>query len=309
MTDVERSNGIPLNDEITDQAVVTEQVESGLIATELTKKPKKSRADKNSSGKTRNMFDDFADLAKLLNIPLEEMRDEFYLFQIRKLMGKMGKVIARRNPTPKQLEKIFINSSLLGMGEMLVSPVYLDTCGEQVEKHGLENLPVYSLIDFPFGESSLKSKMAEIKASINSGVDGVTVVIPAILTTPDYVKDFKKQAKKIGKSFRDSAGIALNATDLTDEQLKIAIKMTERTKLSYITLLFGETALPELIERITFINTLKGNKKIKVLANVDSAEGIMQLFKLGVDTILTPFADGIGAELVKRFKIKGVNLR
>ncbi len=299
----DKSGEITLKEEITETGLVP----YGTVDEGKKKKPKKSK--KTDSEKDGGIFDDFPDLAALMNVSVQELKEEFFLFQIRKLMGKMGKVIVRHSLTDKQVEKIFLNSATLKMGEILVSPVYIPTCARQVQKNDLHSLPVCTLIDFPFGESSLKSKIADIKDSVNSGVDGVTVVIPSVLTTPDYARDFKKQAKKIAKGYPNCAGIALNATDLTDEQIKRAVKTVEKTNLNSITFMFGETALPELKEKMAFINTVKGDKKIKVLANVDSAEAVMALFKLDVDTILTPYADEIGEALIKRFNIKSVNLR
>ncbi len=282
-------------------------IESGVVVAEKKRNIKKNKADSGYSGEIE--FDEFPDLAKLMNVPLRELKEEFFLFQVRKLMSKMGKVIVRYNIPNKQLEKVFLNCSTLEMGEILVAPVYIPACANQVNKHDLYHLPVFSLIDFPFGESSVKTKLAEIKGCINEGVDGVNVVIPSVYTTPDLAREFKKQAKKIAKSIRGGAGISVNATDLNEEQLKRAVKMTEKTKLNFITFIFGETTLPTLVEKMAVINSVKGDKKIKVLANVDTAEGVMQLFKLGVDVILTPYADEIGEELIKRFKIKGVKLR
>lgn len=276
------------------------------IASKRKKANGKSEKEKQNA---KDDYDEFPDLAALMNTTVEALKDEFFLFQIRKLMGRMGKVIVRYNVPEKELERCFVNSSLLELGEIVVSPVYLQSCAKQIEKNHLHNLRVGSLIGFPFGESSLKSKTADIKDSANFDADDITVVIPSVTTTAENAKILKKQAKKIGRSYRKGAGIALNATDLTDDQIKRAVKTAERTKLSFITFIFGETALSELVNRMTFINSIKGNKKIKVLANVDSAEGIMQLFKLDVDVILTPYADVIGKELIERFNVKGVKLR
>ncbi len=285
-----------------------EEAETALVPVEEETSVDDKKKKKKPKAKTEDELDALPDLATLMNVPIADLKDEFYLFQIRKLMGKLGKVVVRYNTNSKKMEKILVNASLLGIGEVLVSPVYLPDCASVVQKNKLQSLPVNSLIDFPFGESSIKSKVAEIKSSVNMGVDGINVVMPALFTNPENAKFFKKQAKKIRRAYPENAGVAINATDLTDDQIKLAVKLTDKAKLSYLTLLFGETTLPDLVTRMNFINTLKGNKKIKVLANVDTADGITELFKLGVDVILTPYADDIGAELLKRFKIKGVKL-
>jgi deoxyribose-phosphate aldolase len=276
----------------------------------LAEEPKKKSGKKTGRKKVDNDgYGEFPDLAKLMNTSEESLKREFFLFQVKKLMSKLGRVIVRYNETEKELERIFVNSSELGVGEVVVSPVYLSTTARLIRKNGLTDLFVRSLIDFPFGESSLKSKIADIRDSLGAGVDGITVVLPNVLCEKENVKELKKQVKKFGRSFKKGVSVALNATDLSDDALCHAVKVIEKSRIEKLTLLFGETAQPELVKRLTAINLVKGDLNISALANVDSAEGMTELFRLGVDSILTPFADRIGEELIKRFKIEGVNLR
>lgn len=292
---------------VSDQAEKSEKSETALVIATETKK----KSGKNNSRKKvdNDGYGEFPDLAKLMNASEESLKREFFLFQVKKLMSKLGRVIVRYNETEKELERIFVNSSELGIGEVVVSPVYLSTTARLIRKNELNDLFVRSIIDFPFGESSLKSKIADIRDSLGAGVDGITVVLPNVLTEKENIRELKKQVKKFGRSFKKGVSVALNATDLSDDALSRAVKVIEKSRIEKLTLLFGETAQPELVKRLTAINLVKGDLSISALANVDTAEGMTELFRLGVDSILTPFADGIGEELIKRFKIEGVNLR
>lgn len=253
-------------------------------------------------------YAEFPDLALLMNTTVAQLKDEFFLFQIRKLMSKLGKVIVRYNVPEAELERLFLNSAALSVGEILVAPAYLSACQRQNKKHNLESLHVGSIIDFPFGESSFKSKINNIKESAHMGVDGVTVMMPSLLTNVENSKLFKSQCNKIGRAFKKYSGIALNATDLDEEQIKRAMKLSAKSKISFITFAFGESTLEDLKNKMEIINKYRNGKKIHVIANVDRAEGVMELFRLSVDKILTPFADFIGEDLVKRFKVKSVDL-
>ncbi|MBQ3046643.1 MAG: hypothetical protein IJD54_01195 [Clostridia bacterium] len=256
----------------------------------------------------KDVYEKFPDLARLMNTTVENLRDEFFLFQIRKLMSKIGKVVVRHSVTENELEKIFLNANALTINQVLVSPVYLPTCERIVKKHKLHNVCVGSIIDFPFGESSFKSKINNVKDSVKIGVDEVSVMIPSLLTTPDHIKTFRKQVKKIAKSYKGSSGVVLNATDIQEEQVKRAMKIVGKSKLSFVVFAFGEATVSDLKEKMQIINKYKGNKKVSVIANVDRADSIQELFKQGVDRILSPFADAIGQELVERFEIKSVKL-
>ena len=147
-----------------------------------------------------------------------------------------------------------------------------------------------------------------MRECVKAGVDQITVAIPNVLNDSSTYKIFKKQIKKVGRSFKANSGVAFNASDLTDEQIKRAMKVTNKSKLSFVVFAFGDATLEELKNKMNVINKYKGSKKVCVLANVDRAEAVMELFKLNVDKILTPFADSIGEELVQRFRIKSVKL-
>lgn len=254
-------------------------------------------------------FSPFFALAQLLNVTVEQVKDECCLYQVRNLMSRMGKVIVRYNVSDSELGDLLRNVAALQIKETLLSPAYIPACAKQVSKHGLNSLYVGSIIDFPFGESTFKSKLADIKDSISAGVDGVTVILPAMLLEKDKQKQFKKQVKKIGKFYKKDAGIALSAMDIDEDAVKFAFKTVEKSKVGSITFIFGETDENSLKLKMAAINKYRGKKTVKVMGNVSHPEAVMELIKFKVDEILTPFADDIGKDLIKRFKIKSVKLR
>ncbi|MBO5713993.1 MAG: hypothetical protein J6R83_01025 [Clostridia bacterium] len=274
-------------------------------------KPKRLGIKKNNKEKTLNNdvnFQAFYALAELMNKSVEEVKDECCLFQVRNIMNKLTKVIVRYNVSDKELEKILVNCDTLNTNGIMVSPTYLPAIMRQKKKQNLK-VNVCSVIDFPFGESLFKSKLNDVRDSIKMGVNGVTVMLPAMLLEGKNVKQFKKQSKKIGKIKRVETSISLSAMDLTSEQIKTAFKITERTKLNAVTFIFGDVGLEEFREKMTVINKYRGKKPIMILANVENVSAVQELIKDQVDGILTPFADEIGTELLKRFDIKSVKVK
>lgn len=256
-----------------------------------------------------NEDDMFPYLASLFNKSVKEIKEECFVYQIRKFMSKIGKVVVRYNVSDSELEKIFLNADALKFGGIIVAPIYLPICAKLSKKHRLSHVKVGSLIDFPFGESSFKGKVQAIKEGMKIGIDTAQVTIPNMLIENENLKQYKSQVKKVGKLFKDGSGIVLNATDLTDEGIKKALKIAGRTKLTSVTFSFGESTLEQVKEKLDVVNKYRGGKKIYVLANVDKAEAVTELMKLNVDMVLTPYADEIGKELVKRFNAESVKLR
>jgi len=245
----------------------------------------------------------FRQLAVLLGSPVENIKEEFFIYQIHKFMSKVGKVVVRYNATEEELEKLFINSSLLNIDGITVSPAYFAVC-KRVKSKNDYLARFCSIIDFPFGESAFKAKLASIKDGKSYGVEENTVMMPAMLLDEANIKQFKKQCVTIGRYGISS--IALNALDLDEGAIDRAIKAISKTKLSHIIFVFGEATVEEVKNKMVVINKYRGLKKIGVLANVENAKDVSELFKCGADKILTPYADNIGKELLEKFKIKGI---
>lgn len=306
--DFEYSTSLALREEgniETNEENALDGVEDKKLAKKRKKEDKKEKEEKGFFNRDKA----FLSLANLLNVKLEQVYDECFLFQIKKIMGRIGKVIVRYNVKESELEKLLINAIELDMAEVVVSPIYIPAIKKRVNKLALHSQKVVSFIDFPFGESLFKSKLSDVKESIKDGVDGVTVMLPTMLLEEINLKEFKSQIKKLGRIKSVEKGVAVVATDLTSSQVKHALKSVEKSGLDSITFVFGDATEEDIMAKLSLIHKYKGEKTVKILGNVKTAEGTVEIFKLGADLVLTPYADEIGAELIKRFDVKTAKLR
>lgn len=270
---------------------------------------KKGKPSKRGEKLEDEDYSAFKELALLMNTTVSAIKDECCSFQIKNLMSRMGKALVRYSVTDKQMEKVILNADILGMQEVVISPSNLEICAKAVRKHNLERQKVSLLIDFPFGESSFENKLSAIKEGKKAGVDGITVTLPQNALSESRQKELKKQLKKISKSFKGDIGIAVSAEELTEDEIKNLLKFTAKTKIKHVALLFGAVSEDTLISKLNCANKYKGKLKYKVLGNIETAVAVMNLFKLEVDVILTPYADGIGKDLLQRFKVKSLKLK
>lgn len=298
----------PEMDEVNEEEVLEEDAIEEIPSTELIryegKKEKKKRAKYSESD-----FSAFVDLANLMNTTVTQIKDECCSFQIQKLMNRVGKAIVRYSVTEKQLEKILLNSSALAVKEVVITPTMLSLCSKVVEKHSLQSQSISLLIDFPFGESSLQTKLQAVKEGKRAGVDSITVTLPISLLEPERRKELKKQVKKIKRSFRGEIGLAISPDEVKDEDLKFLVKFAEKKKIRHITLTFGAVSFELLTQKTQLANKHKGKMQLKIMGNVEDAYALMHAIKLNADLVLTPFADEIGKELVKRFDVKTLKLK
>lgn len=260
----------------------------------------------NVSTESKEDDGDAGAFAKLLGETAEQVKDDYRLHEIRRFCAKIGKVNVRYELKDAEGVKIIDTCDKLAVSEILVSPAYLDVYRKAVNKSGIYGQKICALIDFPFGESTYKSKMADIKACLKYGVDGFTVVMPAV-----SVKDtgaFKSQMKKLGKVSGKPTGVAFSASELDAEQIKLILKVAEKTELTSLTFAFGNETEEEIRGKCELIRRNKGKTEIRILGNVCSAEAVAAVVGLGADKVLTPYADEIAKELARRFNIKKVKL-
>ena len=251
----------------------------------------------------QNIKNDLVELAGFLSVSVKDLKEEIYLTQIKKIMSKIHKVIVRYDMSESELEKIFFSAGKYGLGGMTVAPVYLSNCVKQNKKNKYAGLSFCAIIDFPFGESSFKGKISNVKESLKAGANSVAVTMPTMMLNKENLKTFKKECKKLCSLTKNRAGIVLNASDINEENYLEAIKVIKKTKISFITLAFGDATLDEVKHKLAVINKCGVSKSLFVIANVERLEHAIELNKLNVARVLTPYADAIGEDIVKRYNL------
>lgn len=274
--------------------------ENGEKTREQTEKDNANKDD--CKDQAKNILDDIKALAMLLNTSVDALKKEFYFTQITKIMAKMQKAVVRYDMTETELAKVFISASNYGLGGIIVSPAYLQNCVKQNKKNKTQ-IELCSIIDFPFGESSIKGKISDIKESFKMGATSVAVTMPTMMFNAESLKEFKKQIKTICRASKNRAGIVINASDVSEEKYAGALKILNKSKLCFITLAFGDATQEEVKTKLLALNKCGLSKRLFVIANVDRAESAVELYKHNVDSILTPYADEIGEDLLKRFSL------
>ena len=269
----------------------------------VTEKSLQQAEEEKPSKKVRTEFSRFADI---LNKDEDAIIEECKLFQIRNIMSRISKALVRRGTDAENTRTLVKNAIKSGLGEIAAAPAYLDNVSDAM-KSG-EELKVSAVVDFPFGESSFKVRFSEIKNSVKKGVDGILTVINTAALKKENAKILKKELKKTGKIKGVGKGAAVNAEDATADDIKQIFKLSEKSGIEYVALMFGSITEAELVAKMKEINAIKGKTPVKVMANVDDVDGVKTLISLGVSGIITPYADDIARELFKEFKIKSEKL-
>ena len=162
---------------------------------------------------------------------------------------------------------------------------------------------LFSCSNIKNNETALTLQKAE--AFMNDRPDSALTLIQTIDKETLTSKELRaRHALLISQAFDK------NYIDLqSDSIIAPAVKFFEKSKVKALTLVFGEASESQVKRKMSMVNGFRGSKKVYVLGNVETPEAVMELKKLNVDGIYTPYTETIGAELVKRFNVKSVNLR
>ena len=254
------------------------------------------------SSENNEKYKNFAMFADIRCLSEKEIVEECKLFEIRKIMSNISAAIVRNELSEREKKDLVERVLFFGMKGVVASPCYLNSTVTAIKKTH-KDVRLLAVVDFPFGEGSEKSHITDIKDSIKKGVDGVMSVLSASLFNSADFKETKKRLKKISKIKSVNRYFAVSAADLNDGGIKRLVKVAAKYKFDGVSLLFGDAKESEVIERINVIKKEGLNKPVSVFANVKSLEGVKLLNSLKTDEIITPFADEIAAELIKKFDV------
>ena len=249
----------------------------------------------------------FMQLACLFNKSFEQVKDESCLFFIKSLTKKLGKVLVKINLQAEELERSLENCAITGVQEVLTSPAYISTVKRITKKKQLP-VKVLSAIDFPFGENLFKSKLADAKNGVKMGVDGFAVMVSASSLGEGFLRKTKLRIKKLAKTYKNKLTLAIAMHDLSEDKLKAFFKCSEKFKIQSCLLVFGNEQESEVVEKVKKISAYL-TKSTKILANIESAEVLLELLGSKIDFVYTQSADKIATSLIKRFEVNSVNIR
>ena len=254
----------------------------------------------------RAEMSDFSRIAYILGKDEKTILEECKLYEIRKIMSFIEKAVVRYGVSDDEAKGIIRDAKNAGYGGVAISPAYLKSISDNMREE--DEIKVSVVIDFPFGESSFKVKHAEMKNAVKAGADEIVTVFPANLLQKESAKELKKQLKKTRGIGKIDKGVAVNAEDVDGEDIKRFMRLAEKMKMKHVAFLFGNVTAKVLCDKMRDIVANKNKLLVKVMANVEDAEGVKTLIAEKADGIITPFADKIAKELFTEFKITDVKL-
>lgn len=276
--------------------------QENVVANTVTETVKEQTDEQALPVSTEQKKDGF-DLAYLLGKTESGLKSEFYAYQIKELMKSIGVTLKREDVTSEQLENVYKQVVKYGADEIAVSPYFYQACKDLESKFKNQAVKFGAMIDYPYGESSFKARLADVKVAVQNGVNLITVVFPTSATALGGFGGEKLKLNKLCKVGKRSVGVAIKA-DQRQEDLKRLVKLIDGTKCSHITLLAEGVSVEKIADAIKVVSAQKSGKKVFVLTTIENMQDLSAILELKVDKVYTPYIEKIGEGLTEKFGIK-----
>ena len=209
---------------------------------------------------------------------IKAYRCEF--MNIEDILSKTDHTILSQTATISEIRKVCDEAQKYKTASVCIPPCYVKPARDYVET----DLKICTVIGFPNGYSTTRSKVFEAEEAINNGADEIDMVINI-----GWVKDFfyDKVEKEI-RAVKACCGkkilkVIIETCLLNDyEKIKLCQIVTE-TNADYIKTSTGFSKAGAMTEDIKlFLNHIGKNVKIKASGGISSLEDAQNFINLGV---------------------------
>ena len=246
--------------------------------------------------------EDKFNLAKVLGKTETGMKKEFYVFQIKELMAKLGKTVGKET-TSNEFVKDYKSLCEFGVGEILVTPAYYHECREAEKKNKNSCVKVCALIDYPNGESSFKARLSDVKDAVKNGVDGVVVVMPTSAVAMSRLSEEKSRMIRFAKTAKHSFGVAIDG-NVDGDNLRKTLKAVDGIPAQKLVLVCRGMDFSAVKRVLLDVASFKGTKQLCVITELNKLEEISLLFENGADKVYSPFVIDVGNQLLDKFGVQ-----
>ena len=244
--------------------------------------------------------DGLSTLARALGKTESGLKSEFYLYQIKELLSRLGNITS--------IDAFNKNSQVIndlikyGVGYVVVTPVYFELCRALESKIGKGKIKFATVIDYPNGESSFKAQLVDVKNAVRFGLDSITVTVPNAEVI-SAVGGIKARLNKLSRAARHGFGYAIVA-DGNEETLRKTLKSLDGVKAKHVMLIVDKLDKEAALKAVKVAAELKGKKRLIVYTTLSVSGDISAITELNADEVYTKSANSIAAELYNKFGIK-----
>jgi deoxyribose-phosphate aldolase len=227
------------------------------------------------------------DFPELLGKSQGKLKREFYFYQVRELMQKVG-LHVKEKKTLGEIEDCIKQATSLGVKDILVTPFYFSVL-RGLKLRDRKSFKVGVAVDYPLGENALKGKLADVKEACKKGADYVFCSLPQNTSSLSCFGEERRKIGKCGKACKKPFGLIAQASTEETELIRI-VKNTDSVKSKALVIHGTAKDVYALKEAVRTAVLYKGKRQVYVITDVQNAQDLVVLMDSKVDKVFTPHA-------------------
>lgn len=206
--------------------------------------------------------------------------------EINELSKYIDHTLVSRDPKAKDLDRVIEEAIKYNFKSLCITPVWINYAKQRLHD---ANILVCTVIGFPYGQHTIKTKVFEAKDAIKRGVDELDFVINVSKLHDNDEKYLKKELKAIRKATKGKTiKLIIETGLLNDEEKKLASKLGAEAKFNFIKTSTGIGTSGATVRDVKLIKSIvKDKAKIKASGGVRNASTAMEMIEAGAERIGT----------------------
>jgi len=197
--------------------------------------------------------------------------------------------LLKQTATPSQIKQLCDEAAYYKFASVCVNPFYVKLCKEYLEN---QNVKVATVIGFPLGANTIKTKVFEAREAYLNGADEVDMVINVGMLLSgnyDYVYEKVKNIVNFSREFDNKIVKVIIETSELDEEKKIeACKIVKDAGADFIKTSTGFSKSGAKYEDILLLRRILSDKvKIKASGGIRTYEDALLMIQAGANRIGT----------------------
>jgi deoxyribose-phosphate aldolase len=206
----------------------------------------------------------------------------------KELAGYIDHAILRPETTKEQIKQLCREAEEYGFYSVFVNPRWVDFAADRLHD---SKVKVGSVISFPFGADSTKTKMSQAKENIFAGADEVDMVadLGAIIDGDEqYLGNQLRAVLEVCRSMRPVVclKVIIEAAALTKEQKIFACQIAEKVGVDFIKTSTGfHPAGGATVEDVRLIKQTSPCCKVKASGGIKTIKQALAMLEAGAERL------------------------
>ncbi|WAM32393.1 deoxyribose-phosphate aldolase [Caldicellulosiruptor naganoensis] len=206
--------------------------------------------------------------------------------------------LLRSNATHAEIKKLCDEAIQYSFASVCVNPYYVKVCKEYLKDTSVK---VATVIGFPLGATTMKTKIFEAREAFENGADEIDMVINigALLEgNVDYVYEEIKNIVDIARGYKSKiVKVIIETSELSDQQKIEACKIVMAAGADFVKTSTGFSKSGAKYEDILLMRKVVGDKiKIKASGGIRTYEDALKMIEAGASRIGTSSGVAIVSE-------------